>query len=580
MKLLVFLLVLFHLGCDFNKDRRPNVIVLAVEGLGFDRVPCQRESLSDGFATLCEESVRFTHAYANSTNSLANLATVLTGLFPWEHGLRGQSQWLRPHRETVSERALRNGYKTALISSGLPLLAKTGLGQGFEHFDDRIDLFSRPHFRPARSVVSRFSRWLDSNKGAPFFTTLHFSDLLYPFEVSQTTEGELRDLSVGSQIEEMSEELGVLFRKLKTLNLWNQTYVVLVGLSGGKDPSSLTSSQTQVSLLIKPERVKRDQGTSWGVDLNVSLADLGVSLIEIVGGGVSEEQQDQERVSLSSVYNSPQPDWPDDRLIITEMYWAFENFGLDIVRAARRKHLLYIHQDPPLLFNTLTDRQELYPLPMKDQAYAVNFDLFSSLFERGLPLAEYREIPEWFYFGVEGFRKGRWDWLGEESSIPYPASSWVIRDLIEKRSWLKLMEASKNEPYIQYLALSWLNPQGDYSDLIRHLNCSNAFRVQSLKGLEKSLREHCDQDRLLQYVDWYQSRGGDQELLYENRYKRSYQFWWARLELGAMNYAAQGVLGLPLTWPLPPDVSEAFVLFREKRSSRVIMKNYTSKAKY
>lgn len=580
MKFCVFLLVLFHLGCDFNKNHHPNVVVLAVEGLGFDRVPCQRESLTDGFATLCEESVRFTHAYTNSTNSMANLATALTGLFPWEHGLRGQSQWLRPHRETVAERALKNHYKTVLVSSGLPLLSKTGLGQGFEQFDDRIDLFSRPHFRPARSVVGRFSRWLDSKGGSSFFAVLHFSDLLYPFEVSQNSEGDLRDLSVDSQVEEISEELDFLFKKLKRLNLWNQTYVVLVGLSGGKDPSVLTSSQTQVSLMIKPERVKRDQATSWGVDLNVSLADLGVSLMEIVGAGVSEESDDHERVSLSSVYNNPQPDWPDDRLILTEMYWAFENFGLDIVRAARRKHLLYIHQNPPLLFNTLTDRQELYPLPLKDQAYAVNFDLFSSLFERGLPLAEHRKIPDWFPFGVEGFRKGKWEWSEDGVTIPPPARSWVIRDLIEKRSWLKLMEVSKSEPYIQYLALSWLNPQGDYGPLIQHLNCSEAFRSQNIKEIEKNLREHCDQDRLLQYVDWYKNRGGDEELIYENRYRRSYQFWWARLELGAMNYAAQGVLGLPLTWPLTPDVSEAFVLFKEKRPSRVIMRNYTSKAKY
>ena len=51
------------LGCGFSRSQPQNVLVVAVEGLGFDRVPCQNENLDDGFATLCRESIRFTHAY-------------------------------------------------------------------------------------------------------------------------------------------------------------------------------------------------------------------------------------------------------------------------------------------------------------------------------------------------------------------------------------------------------------------------------------------------------------------------------------------------------------------------------------
>lgn len=554
------------------------MVVLAVEGLGFDRVPCQSDGVREGFATLCQESVRFTHAYGNSTNSLANLATVLTGLFPWEHGLRGQTQWLRPHRETIAEEALKNGYATSFFSSGLPVLSSSGLGQGFEHFDDRIDLFRRPHFRPAQEVVSRFLNWLPGRNSDSFLTVLHFSDLFYPFVPSQTIEGELRDLSVTSRLEEVSEEVELLISELKEENLWDNTYVVLVGLAGGRDPSSLKSAQTQVALLLKPARLKKDQGTAWGVDFNISLADLGLSLREVIGSPLPEKYR-EDKVSLSSVYTDPTPDWDENRLILTEMYWAFENFGLDIVRSGRRGYLFYIHSRPPLLFNTLTDRQEQNPLPMTDNIYALNFDSFKVLLEKGYAPSVRPEVPEWFYGGVSGFRQGTWDQLEEISPLPEVAKGWLLRYWFENKNFEKIIEYFKDEPLVHFVAQSKLDSSKADGDAIRNFSCSQAFLTRDLMELE-NLRDSCDQDRLLQYVDWARYKESSNELYYENRFRRSFQFWWSRLELGAMNYASFGALGLPLSWPRPPDVSELFLIHREREPRRELMEGYTSVGKY
>jgi len=569
-------MIILNVGCGFRHSSQPNVIVLAVEGLGFDRVPCQNDTLTDGFATLCQESIRFTHAYVNSTNSLANMTSILTADFPWEHGVRGQSQWLRPHRETIPELAVERGYQTAFISSGLPMLAKSGLVQGFENFDDRIDLFSRPHFRPAAKVVKAFLKWLDQENPKSFFSVLHFSDPLFPFEVSANSEGELRDLSVSSQLEEVSEELAGLIAQLKERDLWNSSLVALVGLSGGQNPSSLKSDQTQVTLLIKPPRVKRDQATSWSVDDNVSVTDLGVSLYERIVGALPSEMKG--KASLSSVYSDPEPDWDQNRLILTENYWSFENFGLDIVYSARRKHWFYIHEDPPRLYNTLTDRQEQAPLPLTDAVYAQNFDAFREFFEMDWPRARLTEVPAWFSQGVEGFRKGRWEQYELKASTQ-PLKSWLLRNLIEKGRWETLREEFSS-PLMEYIAAKKIKPGSERRALVRDLPCGKAFSAASLKTLDH-LRESCDQDRLLEYVDWARFKGTSDELFYENKFKRAFQFWWARLELGAMNQAAFGSLGLPLTWPKPPDLSEWLLIEREKNpQARQLMENYTSSAKF
>ncbi len=566
-------------GCGLKRSSHPNVLILTVEGLGFDRVACQSESLTEGFVTLCQESVRFTHAYTNSTGSVANMATILTGLLPWEHGLRGHTQWLRPHREAIAERALEKGYRTAFISSGLPFFSKTGLGQGFENFDDRVDLFQRPRFRSAGKVVDHFLNWFDEGGSSrPFFSVLHFSDMLYPFESSSTKEGEPRELSVASQMEEISEELGRLFQVLKDEGYWNNTYVVLTGLGGGGDLSNIKSSQTQIALMIKPQRVKRDQGTSWGVDLNVSLVDLGVSLIEVIGDQIPERWL-EDRTSLSSVYTRPSPNWSRDRLILTEMYWAFENFGEKILRAARSNHLFYIHSDPPLLYNTLTDRQELNPLPMTDNIYALNFDSFREFIEKSYERSPRPQVPDWFYAGVEGFRKGIWDTIDKEDLKQNPSRSWMMRWWFEKKEYEKLLDEFDEDLLLQYVVLSKTNKNLVSPGIIRDLSCSEAFLTSSLLEVS-NLRENCDQDRLLRYVDWAKSKNTNEELFYENRFRRSFQFWWSRLELGAMNYAAFGSLGLPLSWPYPPDTSELFLIHRERKNHRVLMTGFTSTGKY
>jgi len=552
--------------------------VVAVEGLGFDRVPCQNENLDDGFATLCRESVRFTHAYGNSTSGLANLASLLTGEFPWVHGLRGQSEWLEPKVETVAEAAVRNSYRSLFVSSGLPVLSKTGLAQGFETFDDRIDLFSRPHFRSAEEVVNRWLSWQDHEEPDQFFSVLHLSDLLYPFELSRTVEGEPRELSVTSQLEEVSEELGRLISELKSRGLWNSTFFVLVGLNGGSDPSSLKSIQTQVTLMIKPSRAKKDQGTSWGVDFNVSLTDLGVTLYEIVTKRLPDSMVN--KTTLTSVFYSPTPNWDKERKVRTEMYWAFENFGLDVVQSSRSQSFFYVHKNPAQFFNTLTDRQEVSPLSEKNSLNDQRLSQFREEFtELNIPASSSHSVPNWFYQGVEGFRKGVWP---SEGGTAYgtPLRGWTLRDQIESRQWQKVAEDFKEERLIHFVAQEKLSPGSGVESSLKGIDCATYFFSSSAKKSDK-FGENCDAERLRQFLDWARFKGTSDELFYESRFRWSFQLWWARLELGAMNYAAFGGLGVPLMWPKAPDVSEMFLIHSERKPhNRTLMRGYTAKGKY
>ena len=149
------ILVLFFIaltGCQWETPTRPSVLVIAVESLGFSLVPCQSvefETNPSGLRTLCEQSVRFTHAFTPSVMSQAALASVLTARYPHEHGVRNNgADYLSGRFETVAEGARRRSYQTAMISGGPPIWSKSGLSAGFDFFDDRVKIDWHHDYRP------------------------------------------------------------------------------------------------------------------------------------------------------------------------------------------------------------------------------------------------------------------------------------------------------------------------------------------------------------------------------------------------------------------------------------------------
>ena len=63
-------------------------------------------------------------------------ASILTGLYPYEHGLRDNfSPPLRPGVETLATVLQAKGYDTAAFLGGAPVAAASGLNRGFAVYD-------------------------------------------------------------------------------------------------------------------------------------------------------------------------------------------------------------------------------------------------------------------------------------------------------------------------------------------------------------------------------------------------------------------------------------------------------------
>lgn len=401
-------------GCTWKTPPAHSYLVIAVDRLGVDYSGCRSEpddAAGSGLAELCEESVRFTHAFTTSTLSAAAVGSVLTGQYPFGNGLRhngrGELGTLSASVETVAERALANGFRTLFVSGGAPLLRRTGLHQGFEVFDDSIFPSARKMHRPAREVVDIFMKWFEgrlrtddrsrnSMVTEPFFAVLHFSDLQVPWSPSPDDSGRVRESTVKGQLQEIDDTLLRLWAYLRREKLWDRTTIVLVGLQGDSanvrqteiPALDLHSDMTHVTLMIKEGMRSKPGGSapgqpdykwspkSWSFDINVSLADVGATLSKWIDPKFVDAHDGEHGRTLADAMVGPGhsvEEWRNlDRLVISESAWARWQLDqqLPIRVAIRRGPYLYIHDAAAAtsgVYHTLTDAFEVSPLPKKNK---------------------------------------------------------------------------------------------------------------------------------------------------------------------------------------------------------------------
>lgn len=136
-----------------------------------------------------DDTVTFSNARSASTWTLPSHLSLLTGLTPSRHRVQIQFpeflDWLgRQHRQrmlpanidTLAEILRDRGYQTVALASAGPMLADSGLGDGFDLYDDTVNhLPNRPldFHGELESKAALTTRWLERLRDRPFFLFLH-----------------------------------------------------------------------------------------------------------------------------------------------------------------------------------------------------------------------------------------------------------------------------------------------------------------------------------------------------------------------------------------------------------------------
>ncbi len=264
-----------------QKNNRPSVLVIALDKLSSDMVTCTEESNVEksGLALLCKQSIRFTHSYTTSTQAAAAMGSLLTGEYPFKHKLYRSFDRVHPQMTSAAKIAKDNNYVTSFFSGSPFILKKTGLSDYFDLFDDSIASLPNEYDQDFKQQAQNFFQWINysgAGNSHPFFS------IIYNSELNRLSNSETDQ----SGFEKLDEKLHQFFLDMKNKGLWENTYVIVVGLNGSNRfnrynlnaSNNLHSENTNVATLIKLPRQKGDEGINWKNDLRISLTDLGYTL--------------------------------------------------------------------------------------------------------------------------------------------------------------------------------------------------------------------------------------------------------------------------------------------------------------
>jgi arylsulfatase A-like enzyme len=183
-------------------ERRPNIVLLSIDTLRRDFVGAYgaERGGTPNLDRLARRGRLCVDAVSTSSWTLPAHMSLLTGLYPAGHGVRGDGQALSPEQVTLPERLRDLGYRTAGFVSGPYLHRGYGFDQGFDLYrhcmayaietldDGRVSNVIRANLhsqsgRTSPQLLRESTEWLASrDDDEPWFLFVHWWDPHYDFE--------------------------------------------------------------------------------------------------------------------------------------------------------------------------------------------------------------------------------------------------------------------------------------------------------------------------------------------------------------------------------------------------------------
>jgi tetratricopeptide (TPR) repeat protein len=304
---------------------------------------------------LAQGGVRFENARAHNVNTLPSHATLLSGLYPQEHGVRDNSGFRFPRdRETLATLLDAQGYRTGAFVSAFPLDAQFGLASGFDVYEDSfIDAGTQTALllqeRPGSETVALAKAWLDTDDERPSLAWVHLFEPHFPYAPPEPFAERFRSdpyqgdvAAVDAALQPLLEPLLELADEADTLVILTSDHGEALGEHGEPTHGIFAYESTlRVPLILYQPRLLEPRVVSEPVrlvDLLPTILDLvsveepaglrGRSLLPLMAGGSDEASPGTYFEALSAqlnlgwapLYGLIQDGWKYIELPIPELY--------------------------------------------------------------------------------------------------------------------------------------------------------------------------------------------------------------------------------------------------------------------
>jgi arylsulfatase A-like enzyme len=405
----------------------PNVLVLVVDALRADHLSCYGygRQTSPNIDRIAEAGVVFENAYAVAPYTLPAHASMLTGLYPNEHGVEWQtSTALRdgPY-PTLGEALLARGYRTAGFSANTYWFTREqGFGRGFMHFEDfyhstldralrtfygrvfeievmrRLGYVDIPARKHAPDNIRSLLSWIDGDRTRPFFAFINFMDVHDPRLPPQPFRGQfanggspggllnwrvngedpqLTPEQVQSEIDAydgaiayLDDQIGHLLDELHARGLAENTLIILTSDHGDAfgehgmflHGHSLYQEEIRVPLIVwRPGQAPANVRVSQPS----SHAAIPATVLDLISPMTPKQFPGP---SLREFWETsrPRPNWLLPLSVVAKRYWVSERFPVHYgsMRSVSSRQFHYIEHDTlgERLYDLGTDPQEAHNL--------------------------------------------------------------------------------------------------------------------------------------------------------------------------------------------------------------------------
>jgi choline-sulfatase len=217
-----------------------SVLLVTVDTLRADALGAygNRAAATPWIDRLAGSGVRFDQAHAHNVTTLPSHANILSGRYPFDHGVRDNMSFrFPPAVETIATLLAAHGYRTGAFVSGFPVASRFGLRRGFDVYDDSfVGTLARPAFRleerPGTETVALARRWLDAQQGRPSFCWVHLYEPHFPYEPPEPFAKRFRDDPYHGEVAAADAALGPLLEPILAAGKAGRTLVVLTADHG------------------------------------------------------------------------------------------------------------------------------------------------------------------------------------------------------------------------------------------------------------------------------------------------------------------------------------------------------------
>ncbi|MBN2054101.1 sulfatase [bacterium] len=248
-KSMLIMAALVGLAAAANAQRKqPNVVLIVIDTLRADHLPFlgYKVDTAPFLTSLAADSAVFTHAYAASSWTAPATASILTSLYPFQHGVTmgmlatKELQKINPdikinripdEIETLPETLKAAGYTTYAITDNINICEAEGFHKGFDRFINH-------RYQGAETVAAELKEWLPEIRAQErSFIYLHFNDPHQPLHerapwyVRRDSVREDMLAKYDSEIRYLDAHLKDLF----TLFGWRENTLVVVTADHGEE---------------------------------------------------------------------------------------------------------------------------------------------------------------------------------------------------------------------------------------------------------------------------------------------------------------------------------------------------------